>query len=78
MQTSLDTPSRLPSLFQSFPLLLMLPFPPARMAYTGARLGAQASTTPPPATGEGTSRQWPMRVGFHVPQRHSSVPLFGS
>ena len=34
--------------------------------------------TPPPAVGEGTWRQWPMRVGFHVPQRQSSRPVVGS
>ena len=40
--------------------------------------GAQARTTPAPATGEGTSLQCPILFGFQVPQRHSSLPVAGS
>ena len=68
-----------PSLVQAMASDPRFPLPPARMAYTGFFFGAHARMMPSPYTGEGTSRQncslWP---GFHVPQRQSSLPVFGS
>src|SRR5262249_43325740 len=65
-------------LFQASPESSIVPVPPAFTAQTGAPFGPQPSTTPPPATGVGTRRQWVIRSGFHVPQRQSSLPLAGS
>src|SRR5207249_5315197 len=65
-------------LFQANPESPKVPSPSDLTAQTGAPFGPQPSTTPPPATGEGTSRQWPILSGFHVPQRQSSLPVAGS
>src|SRR6185295_9560909 len=41
-------------------------------------LGVQTNATPPPTTADGTNRQWPIFVGFQVPQRQSSSPVLAS